>query len=97
MRVNPLAGKFLTFSKQRAMNAISCRIISAIGIHGKWFVHKKLDERNKTLDSLYKKYSLRKLKEKEGALYLYILFDCREQFCNTQRNLLHRTANGHHY
>lgn len=41
--------------------------------------------------------SLRKLQEKEGALYLYVLFDCLEQFSNTQCDLLRRTANGHHY
>lgn len=41
--------------------------------------------------------SLRKLKEEEGALYLYVSFDCLEQFCNTQYSLPHSTVSGHHY
>lgn len=41
--------------------------------------------------------SLRKLKEKEGALYLYVSFDCLEQFCNAQCSLPHSTVSGHHY
>lgn len=79
------------------MYAISCRIISTAGTCSKWFVHKKLDEGNKTLDSPYKKYFPTEAERiKKGALYLYILFDCLEQFCNSRCSLLHSTANGHH-
>ena len=51
----------------------------------------------KPLIASIRNISLWKLREKKGALYLYILFDCLEQVCNTQCNLLHSTANGHHY
>ena len=67
MHVDALAGMHLTFSDQRAVYSVSCRIISSTGMPNKWFVHKKLDEGNKTLDRLHKKW---KLKEKEGARYL---------------------------
>ena len=39
VHVDALAGTLLTFSNQRAMYSISCRIISTIGVPNKWFVH----------------------------------------------------------
>ena len=56
MHGDALADMHLTFSDQRTVYSVSCKIISPAAMPSKWFVHKKPDEGNKTLDSLHKSY-----------------------------------------